>query len=320
MSLYAVSPRRRMAALAALAMLVAFPLAAKALGQEFYISLGSRVLIYGLAATSLNLVLGFGGMISFGHAAFVGIGAYCVAMLAQAGLNQALAAWPLAAACGGVLALVIGVVSLRTRGVYFIMITLAFAQMVYYLFVSLRVLGGDDGLSLKARNAFVPGIDLRGDVSFYFVVLACLALTLLLAERLLASRFGRVIQGIRENETRMEAVGYPVYRYKLAWFTLAGALAGLSGALLANQTRLASPNMLFWTQSGMLLVMVVLGGTGGLYGSVLGAALLLVLEEVLSGYTLHAQFFVGLTLLAVVFLAPRGIAGLTTLFRRPGRG
>lgn len=320
MSFYVHTRGRRCGALVMLIVLIVFPLAAQALDQGFYISLISRVLIYALAATSLNLVLGFGGMISFGHAAFVGLGAYAVALLAGAGVHSAWLAWPTAVAVAAVMALLIGVISLRTRGVYFIMITLAFAQMLYYLFVSLKTWGGDDGLPLAARNALGFGIELKNDVSFYYLVLACLALSLLLVGRLVQSRFGRVLQGIRENETRMEAIGYPVFGYKLACFVIAGALAGLSGALLVNQTGLASPGQLYWTQSGMLLVMVVLGGVGGLYGGALGAALLLILEEVLAGYTLHAQLGVGLVLLAVVFLAPRGLSGLSALFGRKRDG
>lgn len=314
MSFYIHTRARRFGALGMLALLLAYPLVAQAHDQAFYISFASRVLIYALAATSLNLVLGFGGMISFGHAAFMGLGAYCVAVLAGSGVHSAWLAWPSAVAVSALFALAIGVVSLRTRGVYFIMITLAFAQMLYYLFVSLNTWGGDDGLPLAARSAFGFGIDLKDDVRFYYTVLACLTLTLLLVGRLVQSRFGRVLQGIRENEKRMEAIGYPVFGYKLACFVIAGALAGLSGALMVNQTGLASPNQLFWTQSGMLLVMVVLGGVGGLYGGVLGAALLLIMEEALAGSTRFPHFGVGLVLLAAVFLAPRGLSGLSELF------
>ena len=303
----------------ALAALLVLPFVAQALGQGFYISLMSRVLIYALAATSLNLLLGFGGMISFGHAAFVGLGGYAVAMLMDAGVAAAWLVWPAAMALCALAALVIGAISLRTRGVYFIMITLAFAQMLFYLFVSLRQYGGDDGLPMPRRNDFGVGSwsgALKDDATFYYVTLACLVLALLVVGRLVGSRFGRVIHGIRENETRMEAIGFPVFRYKLACFVIAGALAGLAGALLANQTQLASPNQLHWTQSGMLLVMVVLGGVGRLYGGALGAATLLILEEVLAAHTLHWQLGVGLVLLAVVFLAPRGLSGLLDRIRK----
>jgi branched-chain amino acid transport system permease protein len=192
--------------------------------------------------------------------------------------------------------------------------------MAYYLFVSLKTWGGDDGLPLAGRNDPGFGISLRDDAGFYYVVLACLVAALLLVGRLVHSRFGRVIQGIRENETRMEAIGYPVFGYKLACFVIGGALAGLAGALLVNQTGLASPNQLMWTQSGMLLVMVVVGGVGSLYGGALGAAALLILEEVLAAYTIHWQLGVGAVLLAIVFLAPRGLAGLAGAIARKRHG
>jgi branched-chain amino acid transport system permease protein len=209
----------------------------------------------------------------------------------------------------------VGLVSLRTQGVYFIMITLAFAQMLYYLMVSLKAYGGEDGLPLPARSQVGLGIDLADDAQFYYAVLAVFALVFLALWRLLNARFGHALQGIRENETRMEAIGFPVYRYKLAAFTLAGAIAGLAGALLANQGSFVSPAMLQWSQSGMLLVMVILGGVGHLYGPLAGAALFLLLEEVLVAYTIHWQFGLGAVLLAVVLLAPNG---LLSLVRRKG--
>ncbi len=297
-------------ALPVLALLLAFPLVAQALDQPFYIGFASRVLIFALAATSLNLIVGFGGMVSFGHAAFFGVGAYAVAILMRHGVVSAWISWPIAIAAAAACALGVGAISLRTRGVYFIMITLAFAQMLYYLAVSSKAYGGDDGLSLARRSALVPGLELKSDATFYYVVLVSFVLVLVALYRLVNARFGRVMQGIRENEARMEAVGYPVYRYKLIAFTLAGAVAGLAGALLANQNGFVSPNLMHWTQSGSLLVMVILGGVGYLYGGVLGAVVLLVLEEALSGYTLHWQLALGALLLAVVLRAPNGIASL----------
>lgn len=291
-----------------LAALLVFPLAANALGQEFYIVLASRLMIFALAATSLNLILGFGGMVSLGHAAYFGAGAYTVGILMQHGVTSAWISWPAAALVGAALAAVIGMISLRTRGIYFIMITLAFAQMVYYLFVSLRAYGGDDGLNLPARSTI--GIDLASDTAFYYVVLAVVCLALLLVYRLINSRFGRVLQALRENELRMEAIGYPVFRYKLVSFIIAGALASLAGALIANQNMLVSPNLIHWTQSGTLMVMVILGGVGYFFGGVLGAVVMLLLEEILSGYTQHWQLVLGLILLAVVLLLPNGLASL----------
>jgi branched-chain amino acid transport system permease protein len=298
-----------------------FPLAMQAMDQHFYISFGARVLIYAMAAASLNLVLGYGGMVSFGHAAFFGAGAYVVGILAAEGVRSAWIAWPAAVAVAALGALVIGALSLRTRGVYFIMITLAFAQMMYYIFVSLKDYGGDDGLSLPGRSTGF-GVDLRGDLAWYYLVLALLAGVLYLLRRLVRSRFGRVIVAIRENETRAAAIGYPVYRYKLLCFVISGAIAGLAGALIANQSVYVSPSLLHWIQSGTLMIMVILGGVGRFWGGPLGAVLLLTLEETLSGsqmlgaYSLYWQLPVGLILLAVVLFAPQGIAGL--LSRRRG--
>jgi len=285
---------------------VVFPFAADALGGGYYVGVATRVMIFALAASSLNLVVGYGGMISFGHAAFFGAGAYSVAILAQEGVVSALAAWPLAAAVSAACALVIGAVSLRTRGLYFIMITLAFAQMLYYFFVSLKAYGGEDGINLAARSR-LPGLDLRDDATFYLVVLALLAVCLYLLERLAASRFGAVLRGIRENEGRMTALGYPTDRFRLVCFVIAGGVAGLAGALIVNQHGFVSPNLLHWTQSGTLLIMLILGGVGRLYGGVAGAAAMLLLEEFLSNWTGYWQFSLGLVLLFVVLRAPGGI-------------
>lgn len=293
-----------------LLLLVLLPIAAEALGEGFYIGVASRILIFALAATSLNLILGFGGMVSFGHAAFVGIGAYTVGILMQGGVVSAWVAWPAAFVLGGVFACVVGLISLRTQGVYFIMITLAFAQMLFYLMVSLKPYGGEDGLPLAQRSELGLGIDLASDTQFYFVVLALCVLAFLALQRLLNARFGHVLQGIRENEVRMEALGYPVFRYKLAAFSLAGAVAGLAGALLANQGGFVSPALMQWSQSGMLMVMVILGGVGHLYGGLVGAAAFLLLEEVLVGYTVHWQLGLGAVLLGVVLLAPNGLMSL----------
>jgi len=293
----------------------AFPLAMHALDQGFYISFATRVLIYAMAAASLNLVLGYGGMVSFGHAAFFGAGAYIVGILTFEGVTSAWITWPAAVAVAALAALVIGALSLRTRGVYFIMITLAFAQMMYYIFVSMKAYGGDDGLSLPRRSSLGFGVDLRNDFAWYYVVLFLLMIILYLLHRLVHSRFGRVIEAIRENETRAAAIGYPVYRYRLACFVISGAIAGLAGALIANQTSYVSPAILHWVQSGTLMIMVILGGVGRFWGGPVGAAVLLTLEEVFSGskllgpYALHWQLPVGAILLAVVLFAPRGIAG-----------
>ncbi len=301
-----------------LLLLALFPTIANALNEGFYIGVASRVLIFALAAASLNFILGFGGMVSFGHAAFVGLGAYTVGVLAQQGLTSAWLAWPLAAVMGALFALLVGAISLRTQGVYFIMITLAFAQMLYYLIMSFKSLGGDDGLSLAARSSVGLGLDLGDDSTFYYVVLAVVALCTLLMARMLNARFGHVLQAIKENETRMLAIGFPVYRFKLVAFTIAGAFAGLAGAMLVNQSNFVGPGVLQWTQSGILLIMVILGGVGYLYGGLVGAAVFLLLEEFLAAYTMHWQLGLGAVLLLVVLVAPNGLLSLRRgLWRKP---
>ncbi len=300
--------------------LASLPVVASVLGDTFYVGLATRILIFALAATSLNLILGFGGLVSFGHAAFVGVGAYTVAVLMQAGVVSVWVAWPAAMLVSAVLALLIGLVSLRTQGVYFIMITLAFAQMLYYLVVSLKAYGGDDGMSLAGRSSLGLGfglsMDLGQDVNLYYLTLALLVATLVLMARMLNARFGHALQAIRENEVRMAALGFAVFRYKLVAFTLAGALAGLAGALLANQGSFVSPALMQWSQSGMLMIMVILGGVGHLYGGVLGAIVFLLLEEVLGHYTIHWQLGLGAVLLGVVLLAPNGLTSVGRFTKR----
>ncbi len=309
MAFYRPAAWQKPLSIALLLALIALPSLLQAFGQEFYIGFATRVLIFALAASSLNLILGFGGMVSLGHAAFLGAGAYGAAICQQAGINEALIAFPAAMGIAGLFALAVGAISLRTRGVYFIMITLAFAQMAYYLFVSARSWGGDDGLPLNGRMT-LAGFSLADDAALFYAALSLLAVAMLFFGRLADARFGRTLQAIRENETRMEALGYPSFRYRLVAFALGGAVAGLAGALLANLTGLASPNLLQWTQSGTLLVMVIIGGVGYLYGGVVGAVVLLLLEETLVGFTEHWHIVLGLLLLGVVLFAPKGIAAL----------
>ena len=295
--------------------LIALPFVANSFGEAFYIALVTRILIFALAATSLNLILGFGGMVSFGHAAFLGVGAYTVVILSQMGVVDAWVAWPTAMVVAGLFALLIGAVSLRTQGVYFIMITLAFAQMMYYLVVSFKAYGGDDGMSLPARSR-IGFLDMSNDTHFYYVtLLACVAVLVLIA-RVLNARFGHVLQAIRENEVRMQSLGYAVFRYKLCAFVMSGSLAGLAGALLANQSGFVSPAMMQWSQSGMLMMMVILGGVGHLYGGVWGAIVFLLLEETLSHFTIHWQLGLGALLLMVVLLLPNGLTSALTHLRK----
>lgn len=306
------SPRSNAIEAAVLLVAALLPFLLQAMGEEFYIGFATRLLIFALAATSLNFIVGYGGMVAFGHAAFFGGGAYVVAFLMQAGIVSAWIAWPLAVLAAVVASLAIGALSLRTRGVYFIMITLAFAQMIYYSIISLQSAGGDDGLPLEQRSTLAP-FDLASDMTFYWVALAALAGCLIALKRLAHSRYGRALAGLRQNEQRMEALGYPVDRLKLVCFVIGAGIAGLAGALLVNQNGLASPTQLYWTQSGMLLVMVILGGVGQRYGGMLGAIALLGLEEALGLMTEYAHLYIGLALLAVVLFAPRGLAGLAGL-------
>mgnify|MGYP000507153284 CR=1 FL=1 len=307
-----------------LALLVALPTVAETAGRGWWTGVATNILIFALAAGSLNLILGFGGLVSFGHAAFFGTGAYVVGILGfhadrgtpvvtwpveLPGTYQALIAWPLAMLAAGLLALLIGLVCLRTRGLYFIMITLAFAQMIYFFFVGLEAYGGDDGLSLWQRSE-LPGLDLGDDVQFYYLVLALAVAAFALKQRVVDSRFGVALRGARDNDRRMRALGFDTQRTRLAAFTLAGAVAGLAGALIANQTEFVSPSFLAWQRSGELLIMVILGGIGSILGPALGAAAFLLLEEVLAAWTEHWMIVLGPLLLLVVLFAKRGLWGL----------
>ena len=274
----------------------------------FYIRLLSRVLIYGIAALSLDLLVGYTGLVSFGHAAFLGIGAYVVGILSFHGVESALIAWPLAVLVSAATAAFVGFVSLRTRGMYFIMITMAFAQMFYYFFSSLETYGGDDGFAMTARSS-LPGFSITDHVVFYYVILLITASVLILAGRLVKSRFGVVLQGIKQNEKKMISLGYPVLKYKLTCFVVAGSLAGLAGVLFANHGLYISPAELHWTRSGDLLVMVILGGIGSLVGPVLGAFTMLLMEEILSAYTKHWMIFLGPLLFLLVLYGKKGIYG-----------
>jgi branched-chain amino acid transport system permease protein len=291
-------------------MLALVPVYAAWIGNNFVLILVTRVVILAIAAVSLNLLMGYGGMVSFGHAAYLGIGGYVVGILAYEGVPSGFVQWPLAIIVSGVVALIIGLLSLRTRGVYFIMITLAFAQMIYYVGSSLSRYGADDGLTIYRRSQFAGLLNLSNKAVFYYVCLALLALTLVVVWRLVNSRFGMAIRGSRSNDRRMRAIGFPTYRYRLVCFVIAGMICGLAGALLANHTEFISPAAMQWTRSGDLIIMVVLGGMGSLFGPVIGTLALLVLEEALSRVTEYWQIILGPLMLAVVLYARGGIDGL----------
>jgi branched-chain amino acid transport system permease protein len=310
-----ITPRNAVVA-AIIVFLLLLPVYTSGTGNFFLLSLFTRVLILAMAATTLNLIMGYGGMVSFGHAAFIGIGGYAVGIMAHEGVYSGFLQWPLALLASAVFALITGALCLRTRGVYFIMITLAFAQMIYFVAIALDRYGGDDGLTIYQRSQFAGLADLSNKTAFYYLCFALLIGTIYLVDRLVNSRFGLVIQGARSNDRRMRAIGFPTFRYRLTCFVIAGTLCGLAGALLANHTDFISPAMMHWTRSGDLIVMVVLGGMGAVFGPLIGAVALLVLEEVLSGITEYWQIILGPLLLLVVLFARGGIDGLLEGWRR----
>ncbi len=295
-----------------LLLLAAVPPLAALLNQPFYLDLFRRVMIFAVAAASLNLILGYGGMVSFGHAAYLGVGGYAVGILAHYGIDNGYLQWALAIGASALVALAIGAVSIRTSGIYFIMITLAFTQMLYYLGVSLEEFGGDDGMRLTVKSQFPGLIDLGDATTFYYVVLAILGMVVFAVQRLVNSRFGRVIRAARSNEARTYAIGFSPYPYRLVAFVIAGAVCGLAGALLVNHTAYLTPDFMHWTRSGEIMFMVILGGIATTAGPLLGAAVLLLLEDALSGWTVHWQIILGPFLVLVVLFAKRGLAGLLT--------
>jgi branched-chain amino acid transport system permease protein len=291
------------------AILALLPVAAHFGASGFILSIVTRTMILGLAAMSLDLLIGCGAMISFGHAAYIGIGAYAVGILSSHGINDAFVQISVALVASSAFAVLTGAISLRTRGVYFIMITLAFGQMLYYLTTSLAAYGGDDGLSLASRSLIAGKPFLKNDVTLYYVVFGILLGIYLICRSIVASRFGRVLRGITDNRIRMEALGFAPYRYQLTVYVIAGMIAGLAGCLLANQSEFISPAYVTWQRSGDLIFMVVLGGLGSLYGAVLGAAAFTLLAEFLSGLTEYWGMIFGPILILVVLFARGGLVG-----------
>lgn len=290
-------------------LLALVPAYAWATGNGFAVTLMTRALIYAIAATSLNLILGYGGMVSFGHAMFIGIGGYAVGILAAHGNADGIVQLPLAILISGLIALLVGALSLRTHGVYFIMITLAFAQMIYFVGVGLDWYGADDGMALARRTRLGP-IDLADKMHLYYLCLLVLLAMVGLTWRIVNSRFGMVIRGAKANEVRMHALGFPVFRYRLAALVIAGAMGGLAGALMANQAAFVSPAMMHWVQSGDLIVMVVVGGVGTLFGPLYGAIAFLVVEQVLSTWTENWQLIFGPLVVLLVLFGKGGISAL----------
>jgi len=308
---------------ALLILLAVLPLLTQAFDQRYLLSIGTRIVIWSIAAVSLNMILGYGGLVSFGHAAFFGIGGYAVGILSASGVASGWIQWPVAILAAALWAALIGALSLRTRGVYFIMITLAFAQLIYYLGSGLEMYGGDDGLNIS-RSRFDGVIELRDKASFYWLCLALLCGTLWFCSRFAVSRFGFVLRGAKSNEQRMMALGFPVFQYRLAALVISGAFGGLAGVLLANEGAYVSPAMMSWVKSGDLIVMVVLGGIGALFGPLYGTIAFFVLEEALKplmdlahkGWGEYWQIVFGPLLVLVALYAKGGIDSL--LGRRDG--
>jgi branched-chain amino acid transport system permease protein len=290
--------------------LVALPPLMSALNQPFYVDLVRRVMIFAIAAISLNLILGYGGMVSFGHAAYLGIGAYAVGILAFYGVTNGFLQFAVAIVASALVAAAIGSISIRASGIYFIMITLAFTQMLYYLGISLAEFGGDDGMRLKAKSQFGGLVDLKDPVVFYYLALALMLLSVFIVYRIVNSRFGMALRAAKSNEARTRALGLSPYPYRLAAFVISGAMCGLAGALYANHTNYLTPGFMSWVQSGEFMFMVILGGMASTAGPVLGAFALLLVEEVLKGWTEHWQVILGPLLVLSVIFFKRGLAGI----------
>ncbi|MBF9033987.1 branched-chain amino acid ABC transporter permease [Rhodobacterales bacterium HKCCE2091] len=308
--------------LVVLAGLVALPLWAHLAGETFTVTLATRAVILALAGVGLNLALGAGGLVSLGHAAFFGLGGYAMGILAfhaqsmtplvdglLPGTKSMPVIWLTTIAVSALAALVIGLLSLRTAGVYFIMVTLAFGQMFFYFAISWNAYGGEDGLSIWVRNGF-PGLNTLVPIQFYGLCFAVLALVLLLSHLVRRSPFGLVLNAARQVPARLEAVGLDPTRVKLVAFVVSGAITGLAGALFADLNRFVSPAMFSWQLSGELMVLVILGGVGRLFGPVVGAVIFVALEHWLDGVSDYWHVYLGLLLLLIVLFARGGVIGL----------
>jgi branched-chain amino acid transport system permease protein len=316
--------RKFLVLLGCLLILMLLPPVSQALDESYLISTMTRVLIFAMAAISLDLIVGYGAMVSFGHAAFVGLGAYVAAILSfhlndgsglfglsigYQGSNQLLPILVIAMLVAAMVALLTGMISLRTHGIHFIMITLAFAQMLFFLFVSLDYYGGEDGLMMLSRNQ-IPLIDTSNDSAFYYLCVVFLIAFVVIGRQLVGSHFGRVLQGCKHNEQRMRALGFNTYWYRLCAYVIAAMGAAIAGVLLANKTEFVDPGLFSWQLSGELLVMVILGGLGSIYGAVIGAIVYLLLEQIFSAYTEHWMVLLGPVLIVVVIFARHGIYGI----------
>ncbi len=306
--------------------LVALPLWALMADEIFTITLTTRAVILALAAVGLNIALGIGGLVSFGHAVFFGLGGYAMGILAFhaqtyapldlgfmtiAGTKSMPVIWLVATVVSAFVAWLIGLLSLRTTGVYFIMITLAFGQMFYYFAISWGAYGGEDGLSIYVRNGF-PGLNTLVPIQFFGLCFVALCAALLLQWRLRGSAFGLALNATRQTAQRVETVGLNPMRLKLVAFVISGAITGLAGALFADLNRFVSPTMFGWQLSGELIILIIIGGVGRLMGPVIGAAVFVTLEHWLGGLTDFWHIWLGVILLLIVLFARGGVIGMLT--------
>ncbi len=298
-----------------LLLLAAMPIIAHAFDDTFYVGLLTRILIFAIAAISLDLIVGYGGMLSLGHAVYIGVGAYSVGILSFYGIDNGFVHFAVAIVASATMALMIGASSVRTSGIHFIMISLAFGQMFYYLAVSVNTFGGDDGLRIGATSNFGSLLDLSDPIVLYYFCFAVLLIVLVSLHQLVQSPFGMVMRGIKSNEQRMISIGISPFRYRLAGFVISGTICGIAGALLANQNLFISPASMHWSRSGEIMIMTILGGMGSLSGGVLGAAVYVGLEYFLSRMTEHWQAIMGPIIVLVILYANRGIFGMLSSFR-----
>ncbi len=299
----------------AFVILAALPPVVVALEEEFYLTLISRVMIFAIAALSLDLILGFGGMISFGHAAYIGLGAYAVGVLSFHGIDNGFVHLIVAILGSALIALIIGAICLRTSGIYFIMITLAMTQLLFFLGISLETYGGDDGLPTD-RSKFFEFFDINDAVNLYYLIFGLMVLSAYISWRIINSHFGMVIRGSQENDTRMQAIGFSTFRYKLLAFIISGSMCGVAGFLLANLTEFVTPDFMHWFRSGEIMIMVLVGGMGTLFGPMFGAAAFLLFEEGISNITEHWMVFFGPLLVLLVLFAKQGLWGFLSTSKK----
>ena len=290
--------------------LAALPMITEAIDEPFYIDLMARVMIFSIAAMSLDFILGYGAMISFGHALYLGLGTYAVGIMAHYEITNGWLQLLVCISGTAFIAFILGLISLRTSGIYFIMITFALAQMFYFLGISLEAYGGDDGLPIDTRSEFFSFFDLNDAWNMYYLILGTMTVTALVLWKIINSRFGMVVRGSHSNDARMQAIGFPTMKYRLAAFVIAGVVCGLAGFLLGNLTEFLTPEYMHWFRSGELMIMVMVGGMGTLFGPLFGAFAYLMVEDFLANFTEYWQFYFGPMLIILVLFAKQGLWGM----------